>query len=94
MDQIPRSGCSIQQLTARIALLRLTGKDGSYADRRSVSSTTTDALRTNRWQQRAEFFSSHPVQEPPHLASFIFKSWAGLYRLLPCWTLPIEALVL
>ena len=37
---------------------------------------TSDALSAKPGEQRAEFSSSQPVQESPHLSSFIFESWA------------------
>ena len=36
---------------------------------------TSDALRTNRWEQRAEFCSSQPVQEPRISAGSFLRVW-------------------
>jgi len=48
---------------------------GSYGDRRSVPNTTSDALRTKRWEQRAEFSASQPVQEPRTSAGSFLRVW-------------------
>ena len=47
----------------------------SYGDRRSVPNTTSDALRTKRWEQRAEFSASQPVQEPRTSAGSFLRVW-------------------
>ena len=50
---------------------------GATPSRRSVSSTKTDALRANLWEPEGRILFAPPLQEPPHLGSFIFKNWAG-----------------
>jgi len=40
---------------------------------------TSDALRTNRWEQRAEFCSSQPVQEPRISAGSFLRVWPAQF---------------
>src|SRR6266568_40701 len=42
-----------------------------YRVQRAMPCVRTDG------NQRAEFFSSHPLPEPPHLGSFLLENWAG-----------------
>src|SRR5437870_9239746 len=48
---------------------------GSCTDRRSVSSTTSDALREPIAENRAEFCSRQPVQEPRTSAGSLLRVW-------------------
>ena len=50
---------------------------GSYGDRRSVSSTKTDALGANRWEAEGRILCEPTRAGVPHLSGFIFESLAA-----------------